>query len=83
MRSGMSPKDAGLDACRRIQKNTVAPHLRNSRGLPNFGIEFYVLNARGEHAGVSMYPGSRYAVCDDSGARVVDCEPLLEGEPSD
>ena len=83
MRRGMTPKDAGLDACRRIQKNTVEPRLRNSRGLPNFGINFYVLNARGEHAGVSMYPGSRYAVCDESGPRVEECEALLEGRSRD
>ena len=83
MRRGMSPGDAGLDACRRIQKNTVEPRLLNSRGLPNFGINFYMLNARGEHAGVTMYPGARYAVCDDSGPRLMDCEPLLEGSPRD
>jgi N4-(beta-N-acetylglucosaminyl)-L-asparaginase len=79
MRRGMTPKDAGLDACRRIQKNTVEKRLLNDRGLPNFGINFYVLNARGEHAGVSMYPGSRYAVCDENGPRTEDCVPLLAG----
>jgi len=82
MRRGMTPKDAGLDACRRIQKNTVK-RLQNKRGLPNFGIQFYVLNARGEHAGVSMYPGANYAVCDDAGPRHMPCTPLLEGSPSD
>jgi N4-(beta-N-acetylglucosaminyl)-L-asparaginase len=79
MRRGMAPKDAGLDACRRIQKNTVEQRLRNERGLPNFGINFYVMNARGEHAGVSMYPGSSYAVCDDRGPRTEECVPLLTG----
>jgi N4-(beta-N-acetylglucosaminyl)-L-asparaginase len=81
MRRGMSPLDAGLDACRRIQQNTVEARLLNGRGLPNFGINFYVLNSRGEHAGVSMYPGASYAVCDEQGARSVPCEPLLEGAP--
>jgi hypothetical protein len=71
----------GLDACRRIQQNTVEARLLNGRGLPNFGINFYVLNSRGEHAGVSMYPGASYAVCDEQGARSVPCEPLLEGAP--
>ncbi|MGH7470156.1 MAG: N(4)-(beta-N-acetylglucosaminyl)-L-asparaginase [Longimicrobiales bacterium] len=80
LRRGMSPKDAGLDVCRRIQRNTVEKRLLNSRGLPNFGIEFYVLNARGEHAGVSMYPGSRYTVCDEQGPRQVECSALLEGQ---
>ncbi len=83
MRRGMSPKDAGLDACRRIQKNTVETRLLNSRGLPNFGINFYMLNARGEHAGVTMYPGASYAVCDDNGARTIECEAWLEGSARD
>jgi N4-(beta-N-acetylglucosaminyl)-L-asparaginase len=79
MRRGMSPKDAGLDACKRIQKNTIEKRLRNNRGLPNFGIVFYILNARGEHAGVSMYPGLRYAVCDAKGPRQEECVALYEG----
>jgi N4-(beta-N-acetylglucosaminyl)-L-asparaginase len=79
LRRGMAPKDAGLEACRRIQKATVEQRLLNSRGLPNFGINFYVLTARGEHAGIGMYPGASYAVCDEQGARLEDCVALLEG----
>jgi N4-(beta-N-acetylglucosaminyl)-L-asparaginase len=79
MRRGMTPKDAGIDACKRIQKNTVEKRLLNSRGLPNFGIVFYMLNARGEHAGVSMYPGLRYAVCDARGPRLEECTALHAG----
>ncbi|HUF51770.1 MAG TPA: N(4)-(beta-N-acetylglucosaminyl)-L-asparaginase [Longimicrobiales bacterium] len=81
MRRGRSPLDAGLEACRRIQKSTVA-RLQNARGLPAFGINFYVLNARGEHAGVSMYPGASYAVCDENGPRTAQCTALLEGRAS-
>jgi N4-(beta-N-acetylglucosaminyl)-L-asparaginase len=79
LRRGMSPTDAGLEACRRIRQATVEKRLLNSRGLPNFGIIFYVLNTRGEHAGISMYPGARYAVCDERGPRLEDCAHLLEG----
>jgi N4-(beta-N-acetylglucosaminyl)-L-asparaginase len=80
MRRGMSPKDAGMDACRRIAKNTE-PRLLDSRGRPRFGINFYVVNAAGEHAGVSMFSGARYAVCDETGPRTVNCESLYEGRP--
>ena len=83
LRRGMSPKDAALEACRRIQRATVEKRLLNARGLPNFGIHFYVLNARGEHAGVGMYPGARYAVCDELGPRLEDCAALLEGAAED
>jgi N4-(beta-N-acetylglucosaminyl)-L-asparaginase len=82
MRRGMAPKDAGLDACRRIHKNTEK-RLLNSRGEPAFGINFYVLNKNGDHAGVSMYPGSRYAFCDQNGPQTAACEPLLQGSPTD
>jgi N4-(beta-N-acetylglucosaminyl)-L-asparaginase len=79
MRRGMSPKDAGIDACRRIQRNTIEPRLLNERGLPRFGITFYIVNANGDYAGVSMYPGARFAVCDERGPRTEECAPALAG----
>jgi N4-(beta-N-acetylglucosaminyl)-L-asparaginase len=83
MRRGMSPKDAGLDGLRRIQSNTVEKRLLNSRGLPGFGINFYIVNKNGDYAGVSMYGGARFAVCDANGARTEECTPLLEGRASE
>src|SRR3982751_3961450 len=74
MRRGRSPKDAGMEALRRIKANTVEKRLLNKEGNPNFGINFYVLNARGEHAGVTMFEGAKYAVCTDSGPQTLDCE---------
>lgn len=82
MRMGKSPKDAGMEALRRIQKNTVEKRLLNARGLPNFGINFYIVNAKGEYAGVSMY-AAKYAVCTEHGAQTLDCTPLLEGAATD
>ena len=82
MRMGKSPKDAGMEALRRIQKNTVEKRLLNPRGLPNFGINFYIVNKKGEYAGVSMYSAS-YAVCTDNGPQTLKCEPLLEGRASE
>ena len=52
MRRGKHPKDAGLEACRRIQHNTIEKRLLNDRGTPNFNVNFYVINAKGEYAGV-------------------------------
>ena len=80
LRRGMSPKDAGMEGLRRIVANTVERRLLNSRGQPNFGIQFYALNARGEHAGVSLYPATRgYAVCDENGPRHAPLDALLQG----
>ena len=67
--------------CIRDRSNTVEKRLLNSRGLPNFGISFYVLDKQGRHAGVAMYPGGKYAVCDANGGRQVAMEALLEGSP--
>jgi N4-(beta-N-acetylglucosaminyl)-L-asparaginase len=83
MKLGKHPKDAGLEACRRIRAATVEKRLLNARGLPNFGISFYMLNAKGEHAGVSMYSGANYAVCTENGAQTLPCEGLLEGRATD
>jgi len=85
MRRGMHPKDAGLEALKRIRANTVEKRLLTSRGLPNFNIRFFALNAKGEHAGVAMYASGEttYGVCTDRGSQAMALEPLLEGSPAD
>jgi N4-(beta-N-acetylglucosaminyl)-L-asparaginase len=94
MRAGKSPKDAGMAALQRIKANTIEPRLKKPNGDPNFNILFYILNARGEHAGVAMYGEDegergwagqtssqfvRYSVCDGNGPRMVNVEGLLPG----
>ena len=83
MRHGKAPKDAGMEALRRIKANQVEKRLLNARGEPNFNINFYVVNAKGEYAGVTMYnPGKlSFAVCDEKGPRLERMEPLLQGVP--
>ena len=85
MRRGASPKDAGMATLKRIKANTVA-RLLNKRGEPSFNINFYIVNKRGEHAGVTMYNqngGLTFAVCDEKGGRLEKLEPLLPGGPAD
>ncbi len=81
MRRGKHPKDAGMEALRRVKANTVEKRLLNERGLPAFGLSFYALNAKGEYAGVTMYGGkdSTYAVCTENGPESVVMEAFLEG----
>src|SRR5947199_3256198 len=66
MRRGAHPKDAAITVLKRIAKNTIEKRLLNSKGQPNFGLNFYVLNAKGEYAGVALYE-SNYAVCTEKG----------------
>jgi N4-(beta-N-acetylglucosaminyl)-L-asparaginase len=83
MRRGKAPKDAGMEALRRIKANQIEKRLLNARGEPNFNISFYIVNAKGEYAGVAMYnPGKlQFAVCDEKGPRHENTEPLLTGAP--
>jgi len=80
MRRGKSPKDAGMTAIKRIRDMTIQKRLLNEKGLPNFGINFYVVNAKGEYAGVTMSnPNgtSTFAVCTENGPQTIPLEPLL------
>ena len=79
MRRGARPKDAGMAVLRRIKSNTIEKRLLNKRGEPNFNISFYVLNKKGEHAGVSMYGPVTYSYCDENGPKTVPMEPFLQG----
>lgn len=82
MRRGRHPRDAGMEALRRIKGNTIEPRLLNERGAPNFNVKFYILDNVGRYAGVAMYAADdtqRYAVCTENGAEHRMLEPLLEG----
>ena len=93
LRTGMHPKDAGMEGLKRIRDNTVEKRLRKPNGDPNFNINFYVLNSAGEYAGVAMYAEDEdekgyagnetrfvmFSVCDENGPRTLRCEPLLPG----
>ncbi len=85
LRRGAHPKDAGMEGLKRIKANTIEKRLLKPDGNPSFGINFYILNAKGEHAGVGMYANqrSRYAVCTEKGPELLPIEPLLPGSPSD
>ncbi|MGE5361034.1 MAG: N(4)-(beta-N-acetylglucosaminyl)-L-asparaginase [Bacteroidales bacterium] len=76
MRRGMSPKDAGIDVLQRIRKNTVEKRLLDDSGNPNFDMNFYVVNAKGEYAGVSFRP-SNFSICTENGAQTLPSDSIL------
>lgn len=84
MRKGMSPREAGLDALRRIVHN----HNNNHNRLRFMDMVYYILRKDGAYAGVSLWShGSsgnlhRFAIHDGQ-KRVEDCVPLLQGRPSE
>ncbi|MBL8064804.1 MAG: N(4)-(beta-N-acetylglucosaminyl)-L-asparaginase [Chthonomonadaceae bacterium] len=73
MRRGAHPTDACLAAMRRIKSNTVEKRLLDDRGRPNFGMEYYAIDAKGRSGGASTNPQGRFALCDSDGPRLVDC----------
>jgi N4-(beta-N-acetylglucosaminyl)-L-asparaginase len=81
MRNGRAPKDAGMAALKRVAANTVEKRLLNQRGQPNFNVNYYILNARGDYAGVALYE-SNYAVCGEDGPRTLPAETLFMGKPT-
>src|SRR5216117_3043898 len=82
MRRGAHPKDAAIAALKRVVKNTIEKRLLNAKGQPNFGLNFYCLNAKGEYAGVAMYQAT-YAVCTENGPQTLQTDALFEGRPTD
>jgi len=65
MGRGMSPEQACLKALERTAEGTRRTgRLSRADGRPNYGLNFYALNVKGEFGSASMYAGSTYAVHD-------------------
>jgi N4-(beta-N-acetylglucosaminyl)-L-asparaginase len=78
MRGGMHPKDACLDALRRIVRFTVEPRLQDGEGRPNFNVSYYAVNKKGECAGAAIWAGARFAVSVDGEARYEESAYLFQ-----
>jgi N4-(beta-N-acetylglucosaminyl)-L-asparaginase len=62
MRQGKSPEEACLMACKRIAHMTKERRLLDDAGRPNFQVNFYALNKKGEYGSGSIWGDVRYAV---------------------
>jgi N4-(beta-N-acetylglucosaminyl)-L-asparaginase len=74
MRRGMHPKDAALETLKRVVAMTP-PRLMRPDGKPNFGLQFYAVNKKGEYGAASLFRAN-FAVADQKGARVEDTAVL-------
>ena len=73
MGRGLSPEQACLKACEDIAAKTkLVPRLCDDQGRPNFGLEFYALNKKGEFGAAGLFQGGRYAVHDGVENRLRD-----------
>lgn len=78
MRQGKSPRDAALEALRRVVTWTVEKRLLDEDGRPNFNVNFYAVNKRGEYGGAALWSGSRFAVSVEGEGRLEDSAYLFE-----
>ena len=76
MRQGMTPESALMRVMERVIAMTER-RLLDDRGRPYFDLDFYAINKRGEWAGACAYQGSRYAVADAGGSRLVESAYLF------
>jgi N4-(beta-N-acetylglucosaminyl)-L-asparaginase len=87
MRRGRHPKDAGIEALKRIRANTVEKRLLTDGGTPNFYVSLYIVDRLGRFAGVDLYSTWRgkprqFAVCTEDGPQLVQSESLLGEGPA-
>ncbi len=81
MRTGASPRDAGLEALRRIVRNYDG----DMNKVRYLDMIFYIVRRDGAYAGVSLWSTTAtgkpkvFAVHDGKGGRTENCAALLEG----
>ncbi len=79
LRRGLAPKDALIEALKRVAETNTAARLRDKKGRPNFDLKFYCVAKDGRFAGGSLWAGAKMAVHDGDSARLVDCVSLYDG----
>jgi N4-(beta-N-acetylglucosaminyl)-L-asparaginase len=84
MRTGMEPKEAGLEALRRISRN----HNHDKQRLAYMDMIFFVLRKDGTYAGVSLWSHRGNGkpmqfLVHDGTKRIEDCTPLLQGHSNE
>lgn len=80
MRHGMAPKDAALDALKRVARNFD----NDEKRLSEIDLNFYVLRKDGEYCGASLWnkrtmsaPGASFAVCRGTSGTVRESNVYL------
>jgi N4-(beta-N-acetylglucosaminyl)-L-asparaginase len=83
MRRGMAPREACLDALKRVARNFD----NDTKRLASFDLNFYALRKDGEYAGASLWNGEisggqvrakHFAVNDGGASRLETCAYLFE-----
>ena len=78
MRQGKSPEEACLLACKRVVEHTKEKRLLDDNGRPNFNVNFYALNKKGEFGGAAIFGGGKYAVNNGQSNKLVELAYLYK-----
>ncbi len=79
MGRGLNPEQACLKALERTAEGTRRTgRLSRPDGKPNYGLNFYALNAKGEFGSASMFAGGTYAVHDGTTGAIRPAAYLYE-----
>jgi N4-(beta-N-acetylglucosaminyl)-L-asparaginase len=78
LRRGLAPKDAALEACKRVVATNLNPRLRDSKKRPTFQVKFYCVAKDGRFGGASLWSGAEMAVHDGESARLVECASVYD-----
>ncbi|MBN1938891.1 MAG: N(4)-(beta-N-acetylglucosaminyl)-L-asparaginase [Candidatus Aminicenantes bacterium] len=79
MGRGLSPEQACLKALERTAEGTRRTgRLSRPDGRPNYGLNFYAVNAKGEFGSASMFAGGTYAVHDGMQAAIREAAYLYD-----
>jgi len=77
MRQGKTPEQACIETLERVVKTTKEKRLLGSDGRPNFNINFYAMNKKGEFGGAALYP-SRFCVNTGEASKLVESASLFK-----
>lgn len=61
MRRGLSPEQACLEALKRVVDTTREDYLLDKDGRPDFQLNFYAINKKGQFGGAALWSGARFA----------------------
>ncbi len=79
MGRGSTPEQACLKVCENIARKTkLWARFREGDGRPNYGLNFYALNRRGEFGSATIYEGAKYAVHDGVENKLRECAYLYK-----
>ncbi len=82
LRRGRSLEEAGLEILKRVADRAKRlPRLLEENGRPNFNVNFYVLDRKGNYAGCAMWSGTDFTVNDGVTNRRVESSYLFKRKP--